>query len=65
MKIETSPCAHCEGKDDENCPCIDKTVYDINMIDYKKQEWRRASVECYTRRRCNEFRAKRQRRYFG
>lgn len=65
MKIETSPCARCKGKDDENCPCIDKTIYDINRISFRKQAYKDASVECYTRRRCNDFRAKKQRRIFG
>ncbi len=65
MKIETSPCAHCEGKDDENCPCVDKTIYDIKHIELRKKIQKGWSVDCYQIRKCNETVAKKQRRYFG
>ena len=64
-KIVISPCAHCKGKDDEECPCADKTVYDIRKISDKKKRLQQLCVEGYVRKRTNNNRARRMKKYYG
>lgn len=63
MKIEVSPCAHCEGKDDENCPCADKTVYDINQLNLRKKLKQRLNSEKYQKSVCKRNIIYKLRRY--
>lgn len=42
-------CSDCNGKDDECCPCAEKTVREIMRLEKKKQERREHMVEGYTK----------------